>query len=359
MRFHVVSLPHTQTTRAYETCAFTANVRKFCDMMHARGHEVFLYAGEENEATCTELIPCITTQFQRECGFMGPDDSLKVSYDPSKPYWVRMNSRVANEIRNRMEPEDFLCLISGSQWPISQIIPELACVEYAVGYQGIEAPFRVFPTYAWMHAVYGWRYGAANCDPSDFDAVIPHFFNPDEFPLQEKKDDYLLYIGRLTDRKGWRIAQDVCERRGIRLLVAGRPEPGRDFDGYGEYLGVLNTKDRAEVVGKARAIFMPTRYIEPFGCVAAEALLCGTPVISSDTGGATEIVRHGYNGWRCRSMHDYMNGIDFAFANHNGPGPDYFDIHLDAVARYGQATVGAEYERYFAELADGRGWYAP
>ena len=28
MRFHVVGLPHTQITRAYETCAFTANVRK-------------------------------------------------------------------------------------------------------------------------------------------------------------------------------------------------------------------------------------------------------------------------------------------------------------------------------------------
>ena len=104
-------------------------------MMHARGHEVFLYGGEDNEAACTELIPCITTQFQRECGFMGPDDSLKVSYDSAKPYWVRMNNRAANEIRNRMEPTDFLCIISGSQWPISQIVPELACVEYAVGYQ--------------------------------------------------------------------------------------------------------------------------------------------------------------------------------------------------------------------------------
>ena len=74
MRFHVASLPHTQTTRAYETCAFTANVRKFADMMYARGHEVYLYAGEENEAACTEFIPCISKQRQRESGFMGPED---------------------------------------------------------------------------------------------------------------------------------------------------------------------------------------------------------------------------------------------------------------------------------------------
>ena len=354
MRLHVVGLPHTQTTRAYETCAFTANVRKFCDMMHARGHDVRLYAGEDNEAACTELIPCTTTQFQRECGFMGPDDALKVDYDHTQPYWRRMNTQAAHQIRQRMDPTDFLCLISGSQYGISTLVPELACVEYAVGYQGIEAPYRVFASYAWMHAVYGHTFGAANCDPSDFDAVIPHFFNPDEFPLQEEKDDYCLYIGRLTDRKGWRIAQDVCEREGVRLLVAGRGE----FDGYGEYVGVLNTKERADVVGKARAIFMPTRYIEPFGCVAAEALLCGTPVISSDTGGATEIVQSWRNGVRCRSLADYRQATRWVMGTGTDHTPDYLDIHLDAVAQYSQHQVGRLYEAYFAKLADGRGWYA-
>ena len=325
-------------------------------MMHARGHEVYLYAGEENEAACTELIPCISTAYQRECGFKGPDDSLKVQYDNSLPYWLQMQRNAVKSIRKRMETTDFLCLISGDQWPISQGVPELACVEYAVGYQGIQAPYRVFASYAWMHAVYGWKYGAYAADPSDFDAVIPHFFNPDEFPLQTEKEDYFLYIGRLTDRKGWRIAQDVCERKGVRLLVAGRPEPGQEFDGYGEYLGVLDTKTRAEVVGKARAIFMPTRYIEPFGCVAAEALLCGTPVISSDTGGATEIVRQGQDGYRCRSLSDYMNAVD-EVQEFYAP-DDYEEISRAARARFGHAQVGAQYERYFAKLADGRGWYA-
>ena len=46
MRFHVVSLPHTQTTRAYSHCAYTEKVRKFCDMMSVN-HEVFLYSGRQ------------------------------------------------------------------------------------------------------------------------------------------------------------------------------------------------------------------------------------------------------------------------------------------------------------------------
>ena len=40
MRLHVVSLPHSQTTRGFDTCAFTAKVRKFADMMRSLGHEV-------------------------------------------------------------------------------------------------------------------------------------------------------------------------------------------------------------------------------------------------------------------------------------------------------------------------------
>lgn len=45
MNFHVVSLPHTQTTAAYPSCAFTQKVVRFCRMMKARGHHVTLYAG--------------------------------------------------------------------------------------------------------------------------------------------------------------------------------------------------------------------------------------------------------------------------------------------------------------------------
>ncbi len=54
MRFHVVSLPHTQTTTEYTSCAFTEKVRRFCIMMKSMGHEVYLYSGEYNQAPCDE-----------------------------------------------------------------------------------------------------------------------------------------------------------------------------------------------------------------------------------------------------------------------------------------------------------------
>ena len=44
MRFHVVSLPHTQATAEFSACACTMKVIGFCRMMKSLGHTVFLYA---------------------------------------------------------------------------------------------------------------------------------------------------------------------------------------------------------------------------------------------------------------------------------------------------------------------------
>ena len=68
MIFHVVSLPHTQTTSAYVHCAYTEKVRKLCNMMKSLGHTVYLYASEENEAECDELITCITKEELNQIG---------------------------------------------------------------------------------------------------------------------------------------------------------------------------------------------------------------------------------------------------------------------------------------------------
>ena len=66
MRFHVISLPHTQTTKDYVNCAYTEKVRRFCIMMKSLGHTVYLYASEDNEAPVDELITCITKEQQQE-----------------------------------------------------------------------------------------------------------------------------------------------------------------------------------------------------------------------------------------------------------------------------------------------------
>src|ERR1044072_3104135 len=198
MRFHVVSLPHTQTTKAYSHCAYTEKVRKFCDMMMARGHEVFLYAGEENEANCTDHIVCITKNEQRELiGVEGPADNLKAEFDPNAIYWQLMNAKAARAIKENAKPQDFVCLIAGRcQQQIATALPDLMSVEFGIGYGGTFSPYRDFESYAWMHMVYGAQSRDPHtADGNAFDAVIPNYYDPEEFPYSEEKEDYFLYMG--------------------------------------------------------------------------------------------------------------------------------------------------------------------
>lgn len=352
-RFHVVSLPHTQTTAEYTHCAYTQKVRKFCNMMSDLGHEVYLYASEENEARVTELVTVITKQKQRE--LFGENDHTKnffnVRWDMYDPAWVHMNTNAVRAIAERIRPHDFICIIGGwCQKIIADAFPDHFGVEFGIGYEGTFSKYRVFESYAHMHYIHGFD---RNDNGNFYDTVIPNYYDAEEFPFSEKTDDYYLFIGRLIDRKGWRIAQEVCEKLGKRLLVAGQGE----FAGYGEHLGVVGVEKRGELMSKAKAVFVPTTYLEPFGGVHAEAMLCGTPVITTNFGVFTETVRNGENGYRCDVFRDFVKATKevekFSTAKRK-------KIREYAQERFTTKVVAGMYHDYFSRLDDlwGKGWYA-
>lgn len=349
MRFHVVSLPHTQTTKDFVGCAYTEKVRRFCNMMKSLGHEVFLYAGEQNEADVTELITCITEE-QRAAHLNG-HHYTKGSFDVNQPHWREFNNNVIQAMNKRLEPKDFICLIAGTcHKPIADVFPNHISVEFGIGYSGTFSPYRVFESYAWMHSLYAMNTNPANVDGNFYDAVIPSYFDSDMFPLQTEKEDYYLYIGRLIDRKGYRIAQEVCEKLGKRLIVAG---PGR-FSGYGEYVGSVGPEERAKLYGGAIATFVPTLYIEPFANVHVESMACGTPVITTDWGVFTETVEQGKTGFRCRMFKEFLEAAEKV----KDLDPVY--ISNQSHSKYSVDVVRYQYDSYFKRLLTlwEDGWYS-
>lgn len=348
MRFHVVALPHTQVTKDYTSCAYTEKVRRFCVMMTNLGHEVVLYAGEKNEAPVTELVTCITEK-QRAEATAGAHYTT-ASFDTTLPHWQIFTANAIREMTTRLQQKDFICLIGGvAQKPIADAFPQHMSVEFGIGYGGTFAKYRVFESYAWMHSIYAGHTNPTAVDGGFFDTVIPGYLEPEMFPEGDGNGDYYFYIGRIIDRKGYKIAQEVCERLGKRLILAG---PG-EGTGYGEFIGDIGPEKRAELLGGAIALFAPTLYIEPFGNVVVEAQTCGTPTITTDWGAFTETNTNGVTGYRCRTLADFMRAAEDVKTL------DRATIRQQAIGRYSLDTVALLYESYFQKLLTlwDDGWY--
>lgn len=281
MQLHVVSLPHTNTTPEYEWCAYTSKVSRFCEMMMEH-YDILLYGGVENSAKCTEFIPCVTKN--KMLNWYGVtkwnNDLVFDNWDPDTKPWKEMNKKVITAIKKRIVPGDIVCITAGRcQTMILEAFPQNLHSEWTVGYEGIiPAMSCVFESYSHMHKTYG-SYGITQ--GRFFDAVIPNFYDTTKFHLSYP-DNYLLFLGRVGIHKGIHIAAEMSKATKMPLKIAGQGKMDLDCDH--EYLGIVTGQDKADLLARAHATIVATTYIEPFGGVAAESQLSGTPVITTDFG---------------------------------------------------------------------------
>ena len=138
--------------------------------------------------------------------------------------------------------------------------------------------------------------------------VIPNPIDVQGWPMQERKEDYVLWIGRMTAEKGPHRAIAAARTAGVPLVLAGVIQPGQQaffdrevaphIDGDRvRFLGEVGGALKRSVFAGARALLMPISWEEPFGMVMVEALTCGTPVIAFPAGAASELVIDGQTGF--------------------------------------------------------------
>ena len=130
--------------------------------------------------------------------------------------------------------------------------------------------------------------------------VVLNGLDPEDYIFSETKQDYFLFMGTMDKAidKGLDLALALSRCEGFRLVVAGTArsyEPIRHVAELcvaagAEYVGDVRGTRKAELIAGARAVLFPSRLSEGCPLVILEAMLSGTPVISSNCGGSAEIV---------------------------------------------------------------------
>jgi glycosyltransferase involved in cell wall biosynthesis len=362
MRFHILGLPHTVSSKEYNACAYTQKVVKFGKMMVARGHEVIHYGHEDSDLVCTEHVTVLTNDdFKKAYGNYDWRHNF-FTYDMNDHAYQTFFANAIREVGLRKQKNDFILPFWGAGTrPICDAHPDLICVEPGIGYAGGHwARWKIFESYAIYHAYYGLA-AVGNCNQDWYDVVIPNYFDIDDFEYApEEKEDYFLFLGRVYDGKGVNVAIQATAAIGARLKIAGQGDllsmGYTETPPHVEFVGYADVATRKKLMSRARGAFVPSMYVEPFGGVQIEMLLSGTPTISTDWGSFAENNLHGITGYRCRTFEQFV----WSAKNIDNINPAA--CRSWAVDNFGLDRVAVMYEEYFQSVLNiftGKGWYEP
>lgn len=140
--------------------------------------------------------------------------------------------------------------------------------------------------------------------------VIPNFVNCDLYrpnPERRPKEKLLIHLSNFRPVKRVldciRILKEVLRSTPARLLMVGDgPERGPaetlahqlGISAHVSFLGKLDHVER--LIPETHVLLMPSE-MEAFGLAALEAMACGVPPVATQTGGVSELITHGEDGY--------------------------------------------------------------
>lgn len=363
-RFHLLTLAHLPQSSEVAACAFSQKNRKLAHMLTSLGHQVFAYCSEGSDiaeyCNSDNLIQVETHKLNdiRQdygdgdnrffCGYDYKASGWRHDFNgPRKPSTLKFYTACTEHINKIKQPGDFLLLTQGIyQKPIADAVKLWLTCEPGIGYRGSFARFRAFESAYLQNFTYGSQNPGKCINGHYYDRIIPNYYDAANFPFQPDKSDYFFFIGRMITRKGVWTAIKATEAIGARLILAGQESDEIDVSelpDHCEFIGYVEPEQRAELMGRARGVFVPTLYMEAFGGVNVEAQLCGTPVITTNFGVFPETVVPNVTGFLCNTLQDFVDAARKV---------EELDPHVvrEHAERYLMHNVKWEFQRWFDDL---------
>jgi glycosyltransferase involved in cell wall biosynthesis len=358
MRLHILGIPHTVTRSDFSHCAFTGKVQRFAPMMRAQGFDVVHYGAEGSTSGATLNVDVLSTEehldalglvrYHQHAGrFIGNDARVDA------PVYRIFNFALREALKEHLEDGDVICLPFGfahdASWQGLPIVEEsrVHIIETGIGYPEPIVLNRVYESQAWRH----WMMGRDKRDGHAWmshrkEWVVPNYYDPAEWPEGDGSLDTVVYLGRICDSKGCDIIPLIAAAYPmLKFVLCGQGDPAPYLTQPNiSYREPVHGMERAKFLGSALCSLHPSRFVEPFCGAAVEAMLCGTPVVTSDFGAFTETVQHGTTGYRARTLQQFIDGIELCSRLSRSATRSY------ARSRYSMSAVGPLYTEVFGEL---------
>src|ERR1700678_1719323 len=192
--------------------------------------------------------------------------------------------------------------------------------------------------------------------PPEKIVVKPNFVLPDP-GVGDRKRDYAVFVGRLSEEKGLRTLLQAWGRVNSKYalrVIGDRPffndlqwEISRSGFWNVHLDGFLPREELLNVLQGAKLLILPSNCYENFPVTIAEAYACGTPVIASRLGAMQEIVHDGRTGLHFvpGDADDLAKKVEWAWA-HSG--------EMLEMGRHARAEYEAKYtaERNYGMLTN-------
>lgn len=349
---HLVGIFHTIHNQQFSHCAFTGKALRFSKMLQMYGYDVVEYANEGSESEAVEKVVMLTKKEYDQ--FIGNPDKKSFHGDLAAvgtKHHSLFEERLVAAMKKRVQPKDIICHPFGhAHSRLMQDFPKNIHVETGIGYPTLmTGSMRIFESYAWRH----YHCAKENRQGTNYEWVIPNYFEINDWEPRYEYGSYIAFLGRINSCKGLDTILEIAKYVDKKIVLCGQGDPTPWQHPNIEYWGPITGRARSEFMRNAICSLMPTNFIEPFGGSGVEGLLCGTPLIATDYGAFTETVQEGVNGYRCKTLLDWLEAIEKVGQL------DRQAIARSARGKYSLQACGAQYDKAFTQIHQlyGDGWY--